>query len=99
MHVQIRGNIRVDLPQKGEKLLVPMIRPAMGQHLSIRYVQGSEQGRCPVTHVIVGDPLNVAQPQGQHRLRTLQGLALTLLVHTQNQGVFRGIEVQPDHIP
>jgi hypothetical protein len=31
-------------------------------------------------------------------LSTLEGLHVALLVYAQNQGVFRRIEVQPDHI-
>jgi hypothetical protein len=76
-----------------------MVGLAVRQHLSIGDVQGRKQRRGPVTDVIVGDALNVAEPHGQHGLRAFQSLTLALLVHTQNQRIFWRIEVQPDHIP
>ena len=42
---------------------------------------------------------NVPNPQRQTRLRTLQRLALTLLVAAQDQRFLRWIEVQSDDVP
>ena len=43
-------------------------------------------------------PLHLARPHRQQRLGPIQGLDLTLLVHTQHQSAVRRIQIQPDDI-
>jgi hypothetical protein len=43
--------------------------------------------------------LHLARAHGQQRLRPIQRLDLTLLVHTEHQGPVRRIQVQSDDVP
>ncbi len=51
-----------------------------------------------MAHVVVRDAFDVPQPHRQHRLGTLQGLYLALLVHTQHQRMIRRIQIQADDV-
>ena len=96
--VQISGHGLLDLAQEGQELLMPMARLAGSQHRAIEHVQrGKQRGRA-VTLVVMGDALDVAKAHGEHRLRALQRLALTLLVHADDQSVIGRAQVQPHHI-
>jgi len=46
----------------------------------------------------MGLTLGYAGPQGQDRTRPIQGLHLTLLVHTEHYRVIRGVQVQPHEV-
>jgi len=96
--VQFGGHSLVDLAQEGEEFLVPVARLACRQHRTVEDVEGGKQGGGAVALVVVGDPLDIAQPHGQHGLRALQRLALTLLVHADHHGVVRRAQVQADDI-
>ena len=78
MHVEVRRHIRIDMLEEGEELLVTMLSPALGQHLTIGNVESGEQRRRPVPDIIVGDALDVAEPERQDRLRSLERLDLAL---------------------
>ena len=49
--------------------------------------------------IIMGHSLDITQTQRQHRLGAFQRLNSALLVHAQNHGIFRGIQIQPYNIP
>ena len=72
---------------------------ALGHHFAAGHVQGGKQGGRAVPLVVVRNAFHVAQAQGQHRLTSFQGLDLALLVHAQDQGVLRGMQVQAGDIP
>ena len=61
--------------------------------------QAIRQGGRAVPLVVVRNAFHVAQAQGQHRLASFQRLDLALLVHAQDQGVLRGMQVQAGDIP
>lgn len=65
MHVQILADLGVDLFQKRQILLVPVVRLAVGQHLAGGHVQRREErGRarpCAVVRVPSRDPLTQRQ--------------------------------------
>ena len=88
----------VDMPQEGEELLVPVAPLALGEHFSGGDVQGGEQGRGAVADVVVGHPLDVAEPHGQHWLGALERLDLGLFVDAQDYGVIGRVQVQPDDV-
>ena len=43
MHVEVRRHTRIDMLEEGEELLVTMLSPAPGQHLTIGNVESGEQ--------------------------------------------------------
>ena len=72
---------------------------ALTQDCSGDGVEGCEQCGGAVSNVVVRDPFDVAEPQGQDRLAALQRLNLALLIHTQDQGFIRWVQIQPDDVP
>jgi hypothetical protein len=48
--------------------------------------------------VVMGHALDIAGAQRQQRLGALQRLHLALLIHAQDQGLVRWLQVEPDHI-
>ena len=51
-----------------------------------------------MSDVVVGDPLNVAQVQRQHRLGTVQGLDLAFLINAQHHGFVGRIQIKTDDV-
>ena len=98
VHIQVGRDLRLDVTQEGEKFLVPMALLALGQDAAVGDVQGREQRRGAMAHIVVGDAFDAAQTHGQHRLGPLEGLHLALLINAQNQSMVWRIEVQADHI-
>ena len=54
--VEILRDGLLDLAEEAEELLVPLARPALGQHLPRGHVQGSEQGGGAMADEVVRDP-------------------------------------------
>ncbi len=71
---------------------------ALRQHRAGGHIQGGEQGRGAVTHVIEGHPLDITQSHRQYRLGALQRLDLTLLIHAQHDGMVGRVEVELDNV-
>ena len=71
----------------------------MGKDLAREIVQGGKQGDRSVTIVIVGLGADMTLVQGQSGLTALKGLALTLLIATEQQGTIRWMEIEANHIP
>lgn len=99
VHSEVGRNLRVDVAQKAQELLVSMARLALGDDAAIGHIERRKQGGGAVPIVVVGDAFDIAEPHRQHRLTALKGLNLALLVDAQHQRVFRRIQVQTDHIP
>ncbi len=55
--VKILRDGLLDLAEEAEELMVPVAKPALGQHLPRGHVQGSEQGSGALADVVVRDPL------------------------------------------
>ncbi len=86
------------LRRRAKELLMPMAGLALTQHLACGHVQRREQRRGTVALVVVGDPFDVSQAQGQQRLTALQGLDLTLPIDSQDHRMVRRVEVQPHNV-
>ena len=61
-----------------------VVQQALGEDLAGGDVQGGEEGSGAVAEVAVRHAFNVAEPEGQDGLGTLQDLDLVLLVDTQH---------------
>jgi hypothetical protein len=62
--VEILRDGLLDLAEEAEELLVPVARPALGQHLPRGHVERREQGCGAVTDGVVGDALDLPQTPG-----------------------------------
>ena len=89
MYIESLRDTGVHMAQKVEELLVTMTAFALTQDCSGDGVEGCEQCGGAVSNVVVRDPFDVAEPQGQDRLAALQRLNLAFLIHTQDQGFIK----------
>jgi len=85
-------------PQEAQKLLVTMPGHALADNSPIQDIQCREQGGGTMPLVVVGHGSTTSLFHRQSWLRTLECLDLTLFVHAQDNGLVRGIEVQPHHV-
>jgi hypothetical protein len=72
MHVQLLGHFALDVTQESEELLVSMARLTLREHLAIGDIERRKEGGRTVTVVVVRHTLEVAQSQGQYRLRAVR---------------------------
>ena len=77
---------------------MPVPGLAFPDHGPFQHVQRSEQGRRPVALVIVRLPSGQAGTQRKDRLRSVQRLNLTFLVHAQNHRFIRRVHIQPHDV-
>src|SRR3974377_1579175 len=61
--------------------------------------ESGKQGSGAVADIIMGHTLHISQTQGQDRLGAVHGLNLALLLHTQDHGLSRRVEIEPDDTP
>jgi hypothetical protein len=64
MHLQLRRDIRFNVAQEAEKLLMAVARFALGEDLPVGDIQSGKERRGPMADVIVRDPLDVSEPHG-----------------------------------
>jgi hypothetical protein len=93
--VQAQRVVDLDMLQKTEELLVPVARSSLGEHPAVGDVEGGKQGCRTVSHIVMGDPFDIAQTQRQYRLAAFACLDLRFLVDAQHNGMIRRIEVEP----
>jgi hypothetical protein len=98
MHLHLLGDVGFDVPQKGEKFLMPMPQLALGEHSAVGDIERGKQRSRAVANVVVGDTLDVSQAHGQQRLGACKSLNLAFLIRAQEQRVIRRIQVQPHDI-
>ena len=99
VHLQILWHVVVDLAEKAQIFLMPVVRPTAREHFAVRRVQRRKQRRGSVTPVIVRHALDVPSSHWQHRLRAFQRLNAAFFINTQNHCIFWGIQIQPYNIP
>ena len=97
--LEVSRDVGVDVLQEAEKLLVTMPLFALGEDLAGNDIERGKEGQGAVPDVVVGHPLDIAQPHRQNRLRPVQSLDLALFVDAEDHGVFRGIQIQADNVP
>ncbi len=98
MHIEIGRHVLVDMTEEGEEFLVPMTLLALRDHFPVGCVEGSEQRCRTVADVVVSNALDITKSHRKNGLGAFERLALALFVHTENQGVFRRIQVEPDDV-
>ena len=76
MDVEMLGHLLVDRVQELLELDRPMVSMAFADHFSRRGVECSEQGRRPVSDVVVGLTFRLPWPHREERLRAIECLNL-----------------------
>ena len=87
MEVEVARHVCLDVLEDAEKLLMPVAGSALRHHLADGDVERGEQRRRPMTDIVVGDALDVAEAERQHRLAAFEPLNLRLLVDAQDEGM------------
>lgn len=102
VHDEVEFHVGRDEPfdalEKLEELLVTMAPMAGADHLPCGHVQGREERRSAVAHVVVRAGLGVIHVHGQQRLRAVEGLSLGFLIDAQDHRMVGWIEVQTDDV-
>src|SRR5512145_594991 len=72
-----------------------MTRQTFMHDFSAFDLESRKQGGRAVPFVIVGHRSGASPLERQARLRAIQGLDLTLFVHTEHHGALRRLEIEP----
>ena len=98
MHIQSGRYLSVNAIKEAAELGRAVAPMQFANDLAAGHVEGGEQRRRAVSPVIVGASLRYAWPHRQNRLGPIQGLNLSLLVGTQNEGPLGRVEIQADDV-
>ncbi len=98
MDRHVFGSFTVDLPQKLPEFDVAMPRITRADDLPLQHIQCREQAGSAVAFVIVRHRPAATFLHRQAGLRPVQRLYLRLLIHTQNDGLVRWVQVYPHYI-
>ena len=99
MNLQILRDIRIDMLQEVEVVLMAVPLLAFCEDLARGDIERGKERQGAVADIVMSDPFDIAQAHRQDGLSPVQGLDLALFVNTEDQGVLRGIQVQADDIP
>ena len=94
MELQAFGCFSVDLFQKGQPLLMPVLCFDAADQPALEIVHSREQRQGAVADVVMGLRADMANTQGQARLRALQGLNLAFFIAAEHQRLVRRCQVQ-----
>jgi hypothetical protein len=98
MNRQVFGSFTVDLPKKLPEFDVAMPGITRANDLPLQHIQRCEQAGGTVAFVIVCHRPAATFLHRQAGLCPIQRLYLRLLIHTQNDGLVRRVQVYPNHI-
>src|SRR6266545_4889147 len=98
MQVQAMGKLSIKLAEKLDIFLMSMTRHTLADDGAVQHIEGGKQGCRAVSFVVMGHGAATTFFHGQPRLRSLQSLNLTLLIHAQDQGFIGRIQVQAHYI-
>jgi hypothetical protein len=98
VQVQLGRGLSVDLLEKANKLLMPLLRHAVPDDRTIEGTMNREQRSGAVTPVIVRHGAAVAGAQGITRSGPVEGLNLALLIHKQHQRLIGRVQLKTDDI-
>lgn len=99
VQLKMFGCFSIDLFEKFQPLLMPVLVLDATDQASLKIVQRSEQGHRAVANIIVRLRSDMADAKRESGLGALQGLNLTFFIAAEYQRLVWRIEVQPDHIP
>jgi uncharacterized protein GlcG (DUF336 family) len=83
-------NLALDGVEEANELLMPVALHVLTDHGSVEHVHRCEQGRRPVSLVVVGHGSGAALLERQAGLRSVERLDLALFVNGKDDGMRRG---------
>ena len=89
---------RIDGVEELAKLHGPVAAMTAADDRAGLDVQGREERRRAMAHIVVGAPFDLAGPHGQQRLCAIQRLNLRLFIGAQDQRAVGGIQVEAHDI-
>ncbi len=92
------GKLPVQASQEAQKLLMPVLGHALPDYPSVQDIESGKECGGPVPLVVMGHRATASLLHRQARLSALEGLDLALLIHTEDDGLVRGIEIQSDYV-
>ncbi len=98
MEVEFGRGFVVDFLKESDELLMPMAWHAISDHLAVEHAEGGKEGGRSMAAVIMCHCSTAAFLQRQPGLGSVKSLDLAFLVHAQNQGLVRRIQIQPHDI-
>ena len=98
MQFYFDGKFSIQTFQEFEKLLMTMPGITLPNHFTLRQFERRKERRGAVALVVMGHGPTAAFFQRQSRLRAIQCLNLTFLVHAEHQCLLRRIEIETHHI-
>lgn len=91
-------DLSLDLVEKADELLMPMLLHAASDDLAFEHVEGGKQGSGAVAFVVVCHSGGAPLLEGQARLGAIERLDLALLVDREHDGMLGWIDVKPHHV-
>src|SRR5215472_16631742 len=93
------GDLRVDLIEEADELLMPMALHIAADDGAVENVERGEQCRRAVALVVVRHRPGAPRLHRQSRLSAVEGLDLALLIDREYDGMGGRIDVETDQIP
>lgn len=85
MQLKMLGRFSIDLFEKLQPLLMPMLALNAADQMPLKIIQRGEQGNGAVADIIVRLRADMPDSQRQSRLRALEGLNLAFFIATEHQ--------------
>lgn len=98
MQVHLGGGFGIDPFEEPDEFLVPVTWHAVADYRTIEHAHGRKQSGRAVAFVVVRHRPTAPFLQRQTGLGAVEGLDLAFLVHAQNKGFVRGIQIQSNDI-
>ena len=75
-----------------------MARITLADDFAFQNFQGGKERGRAMAHVVMGEGAATALLERQARLGSVQGLNLTFLIHAQDEGFIRRVQIETHHI-
>ena len=99
MQLKMPGRFSIDLLEKLQPLLMPMLALNAADQMPLKIIQRGEQGNGAMADIIVRLRADMPDSQRQSRLSAFEGLNLAFFIATEHQCLIRRIQIQPNDVP
>lgn len=99
MQLKMLGRFAIDLFEKLQPFLMPVLALDGTDQASLKIIQRSEQGDGAMADIIVRLGADMPDSQRQSWLGALEGLNLAFFIATEHQCLIRRIQIQSNDVP